>query len=246
MSERVRGPVQLSSTRVGRTELGPGIATIDDEAFSVASESTSDAATLRIRLATIDTISLDGDELTISARDGTQITVLSAHASRLCDDLLARCRALPELTRALRAFGSRRGRRGVRESTAIDQQRFFAPFLEARRKAGGAGQPAAVIAAFDAAALIAELEATLTEFAMERHGDYAPARRALHAELMDLSEPLRLALETLRIAATDAMSSAEDLRGWRVWALQLRDTFEAADRVWLTLDVALDATPWRS
>ena len=62
---------------------------------------------------------------------------------------------------------------------------------------------------------------------------------------MDLSEPLRLALDALRGAASEATSAADDLRLWRIWAMQLRDTFEAADRVWLTLDVALDATPWR-
>jgi hypothetical protein len=241
----VRGAVQLSATRIGRTELGGGIASIDDEALSVITGSSTDDAPLRIRLASIDAASLSGHELAVALRDGTLITFVSEHAAKLHDHLLMRCRTLPELTHALRAFGSRRGRRGFRDSAPSDQQRFFAPFLEARRKAGGAGAPAAVIAAFDAASLITALEATLDTFAAERHGDYGPARRALHAELMDLSEPLRLALEALRAAATEATTGADDLRLWRIWAMQLRDTFEAADRVWLTLDVALDATPWR-
>lgn len=246
MMDRIgRGPIQLSATRIGHTELGAGAATIDDEALSIAMESSGDDAPLRIRLGSIDAVSLSGDELTIALRDGTQITLVSDHAPKLRDDLLARCRTLPELTHALRAFGSRRGRRGFRDSAPRDQQRFFAPFLEARRKAGGAGAPPAVIAAFDAASLIVALEATLDVFAAERHGDYAPARRALHAELMDLSEPLRLALDALQMAASQATTGADDLRLWRIWAMQLRDTFEAADRVWLTLDVALDATPWR-
>ena len=240
-----RGPVQLSAVRIGRTDLGAGTATIDDEALSVATESSRDDAPLRVRLGSIDAVSLSGNELTLSLRDGTYITVVSEHASGLRDNLLAHCRTLPELTHALRAFGSRRGRRGFRDSAPTDQQRFFAPFLEARRKAGGAGQPVAVISAFDAASLIAALEATLDVFAAERHGDYGPARRALHAELMDLSEPLRLALDALQGAASEATSAADDLRLWRICAMQLRDTFEAADRVWLTLDVALDATPWR-
>jgi hypothetical protein len=205
-----RGPVRLSATRIGRTDVGAGTAAVDDEALSIAN-----------------------------------VTLVSEHASKLRADLLARCRQLPELTHALRAFGSRRGRRGFRDSAPTDQQRFFAPFLEARRRAGGAGQPAAVIAAFDAAALATAVEATLDAFAAERHGDYAPARRALHAELMDLSEPLRFALDALQVAASEATSEADDLRRWRIWAMQLRDTFEAADRVWLTLDVALDAAPWR-
>jgi hypothetical protein len=41
-------------------------------------------------------------------------------------------------------------------------------------------------------------------------------------------------------------TAPEDLRRWRRWAAGLRSTFETADRVWLSLDAALDATPFES
>ena len=50
-------------------------------------------------------------------------------------------------------------------------------------------------------------------------------------ELIDLSEPLRAALDALRNAAREAAASPDDLRLWRMWARQLATTFETADRV---------------
>jgi len=49
----------------------------------------------------------------------------------------------------------------------------------------------------------------------------------------------------LRNAAREALASADDLRLWRAWARQLAATFDTADRVWLALDMALDARPWK-
>jgi hypothetical protein len=49
----------------------------------------------------------------------------------------------------------------------------------------------------------------------------------------------------LRDAARDASASSDDLKLWRAWARQLASTFEIADRVWLSLDTALDASPWK-
>ena len=141
---------------------------------------------------------------------------------------------LPELTHALRAFGSRRGHRSTRATAASDQQRFFAPLLEARRHAVTAGTPAAAIAAFDADALAAAFEAQLREFAAERYGDIAPARRALDAELIDLSEPLQAALDALRDAAREAAASSSTICGCGARGrASFATTFEIADRVWL-------------
>jgi len=60
-----------------------------------------------------------------------------------------------------------------------------------------------------------------------------------------LSEPLQLALDGLRDAAREATASPDDLQVWRLWARQLATTFDTADRVWLALDTALDASPWK-
>ena len=71
-----------------------------------------------------------------------------------------------------------------------------------------------------------------------------PARRALEAELVDLDRAVaRRALERLSAAADEVRTAPDDLRRWRQWAAQLRSTFETADRVWMSLDAALDATP---
>jgi hypothetical protein len=243
MIDRARGPVPLTATRIGRTELGAASAAIDDEALTIVAPASGDEPSLRVRLANIDGLSAASGQLSIALRDGTQLTLVCEAHLELHDELLVRCRALPELTRTLRGFGSRRGSRGVRGNAHRDQQRFFAPLLDARRKAWGTREPAATIASFNAASLATAFEAILLAFATERHGDNGPARRALAAELIDLSEPLRDALELLGVVATAACDATEDLRLWRAWATQLRATFETADRVWLSLDAALDASP---
>jgi hypothetical protein len=243
MIDRARGTVPLTATRVGPTDLGAATAAIDDESLTIVAPTAGDEASLRVRLSSIDGVSAAAGQLSIALRDGTRLTLVCDAHVELHDELLVRCRALPELTRTLRGFGSRRGSRGLRGSAHRDQQRFFAPLLDARRKAWGTREPASTIAAFDAISLGSAFEAILLAFATERYGENAPARRALTAELIDLSEPLRDALDSLRAAAGVASESTEDLRLWRAWAMQLRATFETADRVWLALDAALDAGP---
>lgn len=245
MIDRARGPVPLTATRVGKIDLGAATAAVDDEVLTIVAQTAGDDTPLRVRLVNIDGVSSGEGRLSIALRDGTGLTLVCEAHLALHDDLLVRCRTLPELTRTLRGFGSRRGSRGRRSSAHGDQQRFFAPLLDARRKAWGTREPAATIAAFDAGSLAAAFDAILESFATERHGDNAPARRALAAELIDLSEPLCDALDMLRDAAGQATAATDDLRLWRAWAMRLRTTFETADRVWLALDAALDASPTR-
>jgi len=200
---------------------------------------------IRIQFSGIDALSVHDTELTVALRDRTKLAFATPAAADLREAILAHCRALPELTHALRAFGSRRGQRRTRDNGPKDQQRFFAPLLDARRQAVRAAAPSAALAAFDSASLAAAVEQAVQAFAVERYGQNAPARRALEAELTDLSEPLRVALDVLRVAAETAAGDVDDLRLWRAWSVQLRATFEVADRVWLSLDAALDTAPWR-
>jgi hypothetical protein len=246
MHDRSRPPVVVSSTRIGRTDLGEGSAVIEDEALVVVVRGVTEERPFRVALAAIDDVGLEAKQLTIVLRDGTRLVLESASAADLRDDLAVQCRAIPELTRALRAFGSRRGQGSARASGPSEQQRFFAPLLDARRQAVAATSPAVAMAAFDGARLGEALVVALQSFASERHGDNGPARRALEAELVDLVEPLQAALESLKLAAADSDRAMEDLRVWRAWAAELRTTFEVADRVWLALDVALDAAPWHA
>ena len=241
MADRTRAPIAISALRIGRTDLGDGNLMIDDEAITIALRAPANDRRIRIALVSVDRVELSKSDIELSIRDGTQLTLVCDSPSGFRDELLLRCHALPEVTRALRAFGSRRGQRGMRAAAPVDQQKFFAPLLEARRTAGGAGAPTAVIASFDAAKLIEAIGNVVSAFAAERYAEKGPAQRAFEAELTDLAEPLLVSLQALGDAAVRATESIDDLRLWRVWAAQLRATFEVADRVWLSLDTALDA-----
>jgi hypothetical protein len=242
--DKLLGPRFVVVTRVGITELGDSIVVVDEHSVNVSIPETGNEQPLRVPLSTIEAVSSTDEEIELRLRDGTKITFVARSTPPLREAILVRCLAVPELTSALRAFGSRRGHRSVRAAAAKDQQRFFAPLLDARRQAVTAKSPSAAMEAFDAGALTTAFDAALRELAAQRYGDNAPARRALEAELVDLSEPLHAALDRLRESAASA-SSSEDLKLWRAWTRQLRATFEAADRVWISMDAALDSNPWR-
>ncbi|HTE45780.1 MAG TPA: hypothetical protein VK636_11085 [Gemmatimonadaceae bacterium] len=240
MIDRPRVPIGVVAVRIGRTELGQGAVTIDDDALTIVVRDGAGERPIRLRLVAIDSAILADGELTVAVRDGSRITLESPSAPELHDIILAHCRALPELTRALRSFGSRRGSRAIRASGPSEQQRFFAPLLDARRQAVAVSTPSGVLDAFEATPLASAMERAILAFAAERAGPEGPARRALEAELVDLSEPLEIAFARLRAAAERASALPDDLPAWRSWSNELRATFEVADRVWLTLDTALD------
>ena len=240
MIDRSREIVELLAVHVADADLGRGTAMIDSDALTVVRTDAEDRP-VRLSLAAIDAVAVHDDELALSLRDGSTIRLGMSGAGRFADHLVAHCCTLPELTRTLRAFGSRRGQRSSRLAAAAEQQRFFAPLVDARRQAVRAGSPFDAIELFDARAIESAVESTLTRFAAERYGENGPARRALEAELSDLVEPLHAALVVLGDASAGARQAAGDLRMWRAWCGALKATFEAADRVWLALDAALDS-----
>jgi hypothetical protein len=242
MGERARGSIPVTALRIEQTDVGPATAVIDDELLTLVVRPGQDERSLRLKLIAIDAVTVDDGQLALSLRNGTHLRLTSPEIAPLRDQILSRCRTLPELTRTLRNFGSRRGRNIIRPTEAAEQHRFFSGLMDARRAAGVELDPNAAIATFDALALIHALDETLHSFARERHGENGPARRALEAELVDLSEPLYLALRLLAESAESARSESNDLRLWRAWSTQLRSVFEAADRVWFAVDAALDAT----
>lgn len=240
MIDRSREIVELLAVHLAEADLGRGTAMIDAEALTVVRSDAEDRA-LRVPFSTIDQVGVQDDELALVLRDGTLMRLATANATRFADHLLAHCCTLPELTRTLRAFGSRRGQRTSRLAGAAEQQRFFAPLVDARRQAVRAGSPFDAVELFEARAIESAVEATLVRFAVERYGENGPARRALEAELTDLTEPLHRALEALGETAANVRTMPGDLRVWREWCGALKMAFEAADRVWLALDAALDA-----
>lgn len=242
MTDGSRQSVPVKATRIGEAELRGGTIVLEDDALIIVLPVNAEERPVRVPFVTIESIGVEGEDVVVALLDGNRIEILAeSTADDLCDNLLARCCALPEVTRALRAFGSRRRQRDRRGGGAAEQQRFFAPLVEARRVAARASVPHEVVAAFDAAAMTQAFDDTLASFATERFGDYAPARRALEAELVDLVEPLREALRALEGAGAIARDAPRDLHAYRQWYARLRDTFEAADRAWLALDIALDS-----
>jgi hypothetical protein len=148
---------------------------------------------------------------------------------------------LPELTLALRALGSRRRRRGEGD----EQERFFAPLLEARRAAARAVDVETAVASFDADRLHAAFDKAIRALAADRAASGRPAlRRALEARLQERLEPLRRALSELGERADELLGAGENERGeaWQRWAYQVRAVFACADRCWPSLDAALETT----
>jgi hypothetical protein len=154
---------------------------------------------------------------------------------------------LPELMRSLRSFGSRRGPPNDDGSSLSDQNRFFAPLLDGRRSAGRAISRPQVVAAFDARRLTAAIDATMRAFAAERFATRAPARRALEAELFEIMEPLRGALQVLAKLGEPIPLGAVTVQEehWIIWLTQLRVVFHVADSRWPALRAALAASPRR-
>ena len=239
-----REPFHVHSVHVGKITLGSTTVTFDDETLTIIA-STGDERSARVRLATIDAVHLTEQVLTIELQDGTHLRLHGDRLIELRAAVLESCRTVPEVTRALRAFGSRRGQRGGRSTGADEQHRFFAPLLLARRAASLAVTPSDVIMVFDAEVLARGFNAALERFAEDRFRDSPPARRALIAEVSDLAEPLFAALDTLRDVARAARSELDSLRHWRAWARAVGTTFEMADRVWFSLDAVLDAVDRR-
>ncbi len=187
-------------------------------------------------------VARDGDWVTITPERGDAIALVSDRAADLDAALVSACCVLPELTRALHSLGSSRA-----GSDAAAQREFFAPLLDARRRAEESVARADVVAAFDADRLTRALDGYLAAL-IEHSADTRPAaRRALTARAEDATEPLRRAIARLRRASADAANPAVDARvaSWRRWKFTLQELFAAADRCWGLLHErgAVDAHP---
>ena len=140
--------------------------------------------------------------------------------------------SLPEVTRALRAFGSRRGLPGS------DHDRFFAPLvaaLQAARAAHASGAGWHAVDAIDALRVERALRDALGVLAVERAEGSAPDARALEAELEELCEPVFAALAALAECAALVRTSTDARRrdAWCAWTAQLASAFAALDRAWI-------------
>jgi len=152
---------------------------------------------------------------------------------------------LPELMLSLRSFGSRRGLPNDEAALPEEQGRFFAPLLDCRRRAAQAISRGQVLAAFEARRLTALIDATVRAFAAERFATRVQARRAFEAELFEIVEPLREALQELRGLAEESSGESTTITDelWTLWLAQLRVVFRIADSSWPLVRDALTTLP---
>lgn len=145
--------------------------------------------------------------------------------------LRARACRLPELTRGLRAFG------GVRIPASLHaaHDRWFAPFLAARRAVHDVSDPARQVTLLDGAALSADVVRAIEEIAATRAAMDAAERRAFEAALEDEAEPLFEALTRMAVAGEAVRDAAPDSQfaDWRRWVSLVQVAFTAADEAWV-------------
>jgi hypothetical protein len=231
------GSFVITMVARGRTRLGAATALVDEDVLRLLLvDSATGEKALQIKYESIIGVATTGGSVVLSLRDGRTLTLSAAEAPELRMRLLAACRALPEVTRALRALGSRRASRGTRRNPTDTEGRFFAPLIAARRASMDARDAPSVVASFDADRLSREISAIVLDFAAEGGGGHPARRRALEAELTDVSEQLFLALTELGQVARHALSDVDDLAAWRSWAATVQRVFEAADRSWSAIE----------
>lgn len=227
----------LDTVTVAGKRLGPGTALVDEDVLRVLLlEAPTGEKTLQLRYDAIVGVGIGGGSVVITCRDGREFAASTRDAASFRLRVLAACRALPEVTRALRALGSRRGARGTRRNPTDKEARFFAPLITARRASMEARDAGGVIAAFGARRLAQDITATILDFAAEQGAGNPARRRAFEAELGDASDQLAVALTDLEQAAALAISDVDDLGRWRAWAAGVQRVFEAADRSWMTIE----------
>lgn len=235
------GSFALTAAKFGGKRLGQGTALVDEDVLRLLLlDASGGEKTLQIRYDAIAGVALRDETVVVSCRDDRSLVAATEDAAGFRQALLAACRSLPEVTRALRALGSRRGRGGARRGSSEREGRFFAPFIAARRASMDARDARTVVAAFGPRGLSRALASTITEFASELGAGRPARQRAIEAELSDAVESLEAALATLEERAALAASDVDDLDRWRSWAAGVQDVFEAADRAWVAIEPLME------
>ncbi|HZS62765.1 MAG TPA: hypothetical protein VFA43_26125, partial [Gemmatimonadaceae bacterium] len=143
----------------GQEISGSGTATLTADVVMVS----TDTSRLAVPIDELDGAHIEPARLSLYHRSGDVIEISGADAVRLGREIVAHACDVPELTVPLRALGSTRARPGV------DHDRFFGPFLAARRAAARASDPEGRLAAVDATAIASNVGTTVRELAAERY-----------------------------------------------------------------------------
>jgi len=191
------------------------------------------AAPWRLALDGIDGVSLGPSQLTLYLASGDVLDLSGDDALRVLGaQLVDRACAMPELTRALRAFGSRRGSPGASHDASHDA--WFAPILSARRAIEGVTDPLRQVELLNADRLAESMTKVIAELAAIQAPTDLPAQRAIEAVLEEAAEPLFVAITRMALAADALRGGALDTRmaDWRRWVATVRAVFVAIDDSW--------------
>ena len=226
-------PVRLHGLLRGDDVAGPAVLAVADDRLTLAGDALR--RPLELRFVELDGLALAappgrGPVLTLFPAEGDVLEAEGDHRLPAAHAAIeARATRFPELTRALRAVGARRGAPGE------EHDRLFAPLLEARARAERAPGWRAQVEAFAPDVLRAAWADALAGFATLRHPASPPDRRALEAALAETMESAESCLGRLQRAA-DALLADGDavrLRRWRAWLDEVARLFGEADRCWL-------------
>lgn len=232
--------VTLAGSIAGSPIDGAGTLAVGDDTVVLRGE----RGDVVIDMASLEGASYRDARLTLFLRGGDTVDAVgTARLAAAAREVSAQVCTLPELTRPLRALGSRRGRLGV------DHDRFFAPLLTARRRGERASDRRGRLRAFDGGSMSAALNSAIADFAKARFPRRAPDRRALEAELQEIAAPLLTSLGALDVYASRAAeedSEATAFIRWRSWCGAVQEVFDRADRCWIAFGPVLgDAPPVR-
>jgi hypothetical protein len=241
--ERTSVPVSLGGLLRGRDLSGSASLFVRADVIELQRGAGNAVRTLRLPLVALEGARMRDDVLELFLDGGDVVEVTgSDDLSALAHHIEKRACIVPELTLSLTAFGSRRAFPGP------EHDRFFGPFLEARRRAERSMGPGGVRSAFDAASLRAEMKQVLRHLASAHQPSRAPDRRALEAELFEATTAMFAAIDAMGVVQrrVEESDGADRIARWREWSALVHDVFIRADAAWLSVHALLDsATPPR-
>lgn len=222
----LRVSVRLLGMVRGREINAVAVAELHADALTIAEPG---AKLWRLPWSAIDGLVQTATQLSLYLADGDVLELSGDESVRtLALQLTDHACTMPELTRGLRALGSRRGAPGAAHDA------WFAPLLEVRRAVNGVSDARRQLALVDAGQLHASMLRAMSALAaLTAPGDSA-RQRAIEAAIEEESQGMFEALDRLALTGEALRGTAPDtlLLDWRRWASALQDVFVAADEAW--------------
>ena len=225
-SALLRVSVRLLGMVRGREINAVAVAELHTDALIIAEPG---AKLWRLPWSVIDGLAHSATQLSLYLADGDVVELSGDESVRtLALQLTDQACTIPELTRGLRALGSRRGTPGEAHDA------WFSPLLSVRRAVNGVSDAQRQLALVDAGAISASMLRAMADLsAITAPGDSA-RQRAIEAAMEEESQGMFEALDRLALTGEALRGAAPDtlLLDWRRWASALQEVFVAADEAW--------------